>query len=203
MLAGEPYHRTISANPRDQRTRDRFLRLALGLLRPGQRILDFGAGTGIDAKAYAAAGHVVWTYDHDPAQCAYLAEHSRNEIERRMIIPTPYPPAQKLKAIFANFAVLNLIADLAGLFRSFAQILDEDGFVLVSLLNPYFLGDVRYGWWRANLPMLLREGHYSVGQVHRYQPQVVARSAAPHFRLEEIHRRLTRQYMFLLFRSVR
>lgn len=207
MLAGERYHRSISANPRDQQTRARFVRLALGLLPPGQRILDFGAGTGIDAKAYAAAGHTVWAYDHDDAQCAYLADHCRDEISRRAVIPTPYPPAEKLKAITANFAVLNLIPDLAALFESFSRILDHDGFVIVSLLNPYYLGDVRYGWWRANLPTLLRKGRYSVGQVHRYRPRVVARSAAPHFRLEAIHPRQAglpaRQYMFLVFRRAR
>ena len=206
MLAGEPYHRSISANPGDQRTRGRFVRLALGLMPPGQRLLDFGAGTGIDAKIYAAAGHTVWTYDSDEAQNAYLAVHCRDEIARRTIIPTAYPPAEKLKAITANFAVLNLVADPSALFASFSRILEEDGFVLVSLLNPYFLGDARYGWWRANLPGLLRHGHYSVGRVHRYGVRAMADHAAPHFRLEQIrpHRAAlpTRQYMFLLFRRV-
>ena len=202
MLAGEPYHRRISANPGDRRTRERFLRLALGLLAPGQRLLDFGAGTGLDAKAYAAAGHTVWAYDPDAAQRSYLADYCRDEIARRAVIPAPFPPAEKLTAITANFAVLNLISDLAGLFDSFAQLLDEEGFVLVSLLNPYFLGDARYGWWRANLLRLLRNDHYAVGQVHRYRPKRVARSAAPHFRLEEIHGLPARRYLFLLFRRV-
>ena len=210
MLAGEPYHRSISANPRDQRTRDRFLRLALGLLPPGQRILDFGAGTGLDAKAYAAAGHTVWVHDPDESQRAYLADYCRAEIARRAIIPTTYPPAEKLKAITANFAVLNLIPDLAALFESFSRVVDDDGFVLVSLLSPYFLGDARYDWWRANLVRLFRDGQYTVARqnwVHRYGPRAVARAAAPHFRLEEIHPHRaalwTQQYMFLLFRRGR
>lgn len=204
MLAGEPYHRSISANPGDRRARGRFLRLALGLLAPGQRILDFGAGTGLDAKVYAGAGHTVWTYDPEGAQSAYLADYCRDEIARRTIIPTAYPPAEKLKAITANFAVLNLVPDLTGLFDSFSRILDDDGFVLVSLLNPYFLGDARYGWWRANLPRLMRDGQYSVGRVHRYGVRAMAGYAAPHFRLAQIspHRATlpTRQYMSLVFR---
>jgi SAM-dependent methyltransferase len=207
MLTGERYHQDILARPRDQRTRERFQRLALGLLPPGSRILDFGAGTGIDAKAYAAAGHIVWTYDAEDAQSAYLKQHCRDEIACRTIVPTPYPPAEKVSAVTANFAVLNLIPDLAALFESFSRILDEDGLVLVSLLNPYYIGDFRYDWWRANLLKLLREGQYTVGQqswVHRYGPGAVTRAAAPHFRLADLHPHRaalwTQQYMVLLFR---
>jgi SAM-dependent methyltransferase len=210
MLAGEPYHLAMSVNSREQLTRDRFVRLALGLLPPGQRILDFGAGTGIDAKTYASAGHTVWAYDPEEAQCAYLAQHCRDEIARGVVIPTQYPPAEKPAAIVANFAVLNLVANLPALFDSFSQLLDQDGFVLASLLNPYFLGDARYGWWRANLLSLLRDGHYAAGEkdrVRRYRPRIVARAAAPHFRLEKIypHRAVLpiHPYIFLLLRRNR
>ncbi|HEV2619679.1 MAG TPA: hypothetical protein VGU23_07035, partial [Acidobacteriaceae bacterium] len=54
---GEQYHKFILASPRDRVVRDRFQRMALDLLPEGAGVLDFGAGTGIDAKAYAANGH--------------------------------------------------------------------------------------------------------------------------------------------------
>jgi SAM-dependent methyltransferase len=207
MRTGEQYHQSMTASPRDRRTRDRFLQLALGLLRPGDRILDFGAGTGIDATAYAAAGHATWVYEPDDAQCTWLAEYCLEEIGRHAVIPTAFPPKEKVDAITANFAVLNLVPDHTALFDSFSRILDGEGFVLVSLLNPYYLGDIRYGWWRANLLKLLRERRYAVESasgVTRHTPYSVARSAAPHFRLEKILPSgpafCARQYSFLLFR---
>ena len=60
MHRGEPYHRLMTASQRDLRIRSIFLRSVLDLLAPCRRILDFGAGTGIDAKMYAAAGHTAW-----------------------------------------------------------------------------------------------------------------------------------------------
>jgi SAM-dependent methyltransferase len=207
MLTGEDYHLNMSVRSRDQGTRERFQRRVLGLLPPGRRILDFGAGTGIDAKVYAAAGHTVLTYDIEEAQSAYLAKHCRDEIARRTVVPVPYPPDGKFAAIVSNFAVLNLVPDLPGLFESFARLVEPDGFVLASLLNPYFPGDARYGWWRASLPGLLRSGQLEANGVRRYGPGVVARAAAPYFRLAKSYPHAAllpaRRYMSLLFRPVR
>ena len=207
MQTGEPYHHSITASPRDRRTRDSFLRAVLNALPPERRILDFGAGTGLDAKVYAAAGHRVSVYEPDDAQCAYLARYCREEIAHRVVIPSDFPPKEPVDAITADFAVLNLVPDPAALFEAFSQILAKDGFILASLLNPYFPGDMRYGWWRANLLTLLRGGQYTVGsapQVTRYGPHRMARLAAPHFRLDRILSAgpvwWMRQYAFLLFR---
>ena len=207
MHTGDTYHRSITASPRDRRTRDSFLRAVLELLPPGGRILDFGAGTGLDAKTYAAAGHTAWVHEPDDGQRAYLAKYCREEIAGRTVIPTEFPPRGTFDAITANFAVLNLVPDPAALFESFSRILAEDGFILASLLNPYYPGDMRYGWWRANLVTLFRQGQYAVGtapQVTRYAPHRMARSAAPYFRLEKIlssgRAWWMRQYAFLLFR---
>jgi hypothetical protein len=75
------------------------------------------------------------------------------------------------------------------------------------MLNPCYLGDARYGWWRANIMNLVRNGHYAIdseSRIHRFAPRVVARAAAPHFRLERVTPRgfglAVHLYMFLLFR---
>jgi hypothetical protein len=77
------------------------------------------------------------------------------------------------------------------------------------MLNPYYLGDARYRWWRANLMNLVRSGHYAIpseSRIHRFAPRVVARAAAPGFRMERLIPRgfglATSLYMFLLFRRV-
>jgi hypothetical protein len=116
------------------------------------------------------------------------------------------PPVQRLAT---NFPVLTLLADHERLFAQFARLLAPGGFVLASLLNPYFLGDAKYSWWRANLGALLTSGTYFVagesGNIHRFAPAVVARAAQPAFRLVRMVPRSAalaiRRYMFMLFRK--
>ncbi|TAM61561.1 MAG: class I SAM-dependent methyltransferase [Rhodanobacter sp.] len=209
MHTGEQYHQFMLASRRDRVVRDRFQKMALELLPEGADVLDFGAGTGIDAKAYAANGHLTFVHEPSAAMCEYLAQYCRDEIARKTIIAVASPLTCKVQAVTANFAVLNHFADHTALFEELSRVVQQGGFVLASMLNPYYLGDARYGWWRANVMNLMRSGRYAIAsesRIHRFAPHVVARAAAPHFRLE---RRIPRGfgwavhlYMFLLFRRV-
>jgi len=197
------------ASPRDQAVRDRFQKMALDLLPEGADVLDFGAGTGIDAKAYAASGHPTFVYEPSPAMGEYLARYCRDEIARKSIITVASPLACQVQAVTANFAVLNHFADHAALFEELSRVVRQGGFVLASMLNPYYLGDARYGWWRANVMNLVRSGRYAIdseSRIHRFAPRVVARAAAPYFRLERLVPRglglAAHLYMFLLFRQI-
>jgi len=209
MHMGAPYHEVMLASKHDQRVRDRFLKLARGLLPQGAQVLDFGAGTGIDARTYAAHGHRTLVYEPSEAMRDYLAQHCREEIAAKTVVPVATYLGCQAYAVTANFAVLNHFADHHELFRELARVVQPGGFVLASMLNPYYLGDARYGWWRANLINLLRHGHYGIASesgIHRFTPGVVARSAAPYFRLERLTPRglgrLSDLYMFLLLRRV-
>lgn len=207
MHTGEQYHQFMLGSPRDQQVRDRFQKLALALLPASASVLDFGAGTGIDAKAYAASGHPTFVYEPSEAMRGYLAVHCRDDIERRAIVPVASPVGCQVDAVTANFAVLNHIADQVALFEQLSGVVRPGGFVLASMLNPYYLGDARYAWWRANLLKLALRGHYAVASesnIHRFAPRIVARAAAPHFRLERVLPRgpgaVTQLYLFLLLR---
>ncbi|WP_266171458.1 class I SAM-dependent methyltransferase [Dyella subtropica] len=209
MHTGEQYHKFILTSQRDRVVRDRFQKMALDLLPDGADVLDFGAGTGIDAKAYAANGHVTFVYEPSEAMREYMAQYCRDEIARETIITVASPLTRKVQGVTANFAVLNHFADHTSLFEDLSRVVAQGGFVLASMLNPFYLGDARYGWWRANAINLMRSGHYaspSESRVHRFAPRVVARAASPHFRLERLTPRgfglATHLYMFLLFRRV-
>ncbi|HEV7778533.1 MAG TPA: methyltransferase domain-containing protein [Luteibacter sp.] len=209
MHMGEQYHKVIQTSPRDRVVRDRFLKLALDLLPEGAHVLDFGAGTGIDAKVYAGNGHQTFVYDPSEAMCAYLAHYCSDEIARKTIVTVATPLTCKVQAVTANFAVLNHFADHTSLFEELSRVVQQGGFVLASMLNPYYLGDARYGWWRANLLNLMRRGHYAIAsesRIHRFAPRVVARAAAPYFQLERLMPRglgmATDLYMFLLLRRL-
>ncbi len=207
MHTGEQYHHFMLASQRDRIVRNSFQKIALDLLPEGADVLDFGAGTGIDAKAYAANGHLTFVYEPSAAMCEYLAQYCRDEIARKTMVAVASPLICKVQAVTANFAVLNHFADHSMLFEDLAQIVHQGGFVLANMLNPYYLGDARYGWWRANVMNLMRHGHYAIASessIHRFSPSVVAGAAAPHFRLERLFPRgfgwATDPYMFLLFR---
>jgi SAM-dependent methyltransferase len=209
MHSGEQYHLTMLASQRDRMVRDRFQQMALGLLPAGSGVLDFGAGTGIDAKAYAANGHPTFVYEPSEAMRDYLEQNCRDEIARKTIVTVASPLTCKVQAVTANFAVFDHFADHSLLFEELSRVVRQDGFVLASMLNPYYLGDARYGWWRSNVVNLMRNGHYAIpseSRVHRFAPRVVARAAAPYFRLERLIPRglglATQLYMFLLFRRV-
>ncbi|HTI79571.1 MAG TPA: methyltransferase domain-containing protein [Acetobacteraceae bacterium] len=207
MHTGAQYHEFMQASPRDRAVRDSFQKMVLDLLPAGADVLDFGAGTGIDAKAYAANGHPTFVHEPSQAMREYLAQYCRDEIARKTIIAVASPLACRVQAVTANFAVLNHFAEHAALFEELSRVVRQGGFVLASMLNPYYLGDARYGWWRANIMNLVRSGHYAIdseSRIHRFAPRVVARSAAPYFRLERLVPRgfgwAAQLYMFLLFR---
>jgi len=209
MQTGAQYHQSILGSQRDFLVRERFQQTALALLPEGADVLDFGAGTGIDAKAFAARGHRTFVYEPSQAMCEYLVQHCRDEIARGAIATVALPLSCKVQAVTANFAVLNHFADHRSLFEDLSRVLQPGGFVLASMLNPYYLRDARYGWWRANLFNLVRHGHYAIpseSRIHRFAPHVMGRAAAPYFWLERISLRgigwLAHQYMFLLFRRV-
>jgi SAM-dependent methyltransferase len=204
---GEQYHQWFLSSRRDLAVRDRFQRMALGLADEGGDILDFGAGTGIDAKAYAARGHRTFVYEPAASMREHLLRYCHDEIAGGTVIELQSDLGCRTQAVTANFAVLNHFADHAALFEQLAGVVGSGGFVLASMLNPYYLGDARYGWWRRNLGQLLRQGRYAFDTesgVHRFAPAVVARAAAPYFRFERRVPRglgmLTSLYMFLLFR---
>ncbi|HJP98315.1 MAG TPA: methyltransferase domain-containing protein [Rhodanobacteraceae bacterium] len=209
MHIGEQYHEFMLASRRDLEARGKFQRMALDFLPPEAGILDFGAGTGIDARVYAANGHPTFVYEPSQAMHDYLLRYCHQEIARNTIIPVARPLARKVQAITANFAVLNHVLDHRLLFEESSRVIDRGGFFLASILNPYYLGDTRYRWWWANLLNLLRGGCYpSPGEsrIHRFAPRVVARAASPYFRLECLiprsFRLATDLYVFLLFRRV-
>jgi len=207
MHTGEQYHNFMLASERDRAVRGRFQKMALDLLDENAGVLDFGAGTGIDAKTYSAHGHPTFVYEPSEAMRNYLGQHCQDEIVRKAIVSVASPSECNVQAVTANFAVLNHIEDHAPLFEELSRTVSPGGFVLASMLNPYYLGDARYQWWRSNLTTLMRSGHYAIAsesRIHRFAPRVVARAAQPFFRLERITPRglglATHLYMFLLFR---
>jgi SAM-dependent methyltransferase len=117
----------------------------------------------------------------------HLRIHCAPEIAAGTVREILMPPQGMLDAVTANFAVLNLVNDRPGLFRTLHRSMKPGGTILLSLINPYFLGDAKYPWWRANLGRLIGRGVYSVpgpaGSVDRITPRRLVAEAQPGYRL--------------------
>jgi SAM-dependent methyltransferase len=202
LVTGAQYVRHITRRSSDRRARAAFQCLARSLVPPGARLLDFGCGTGLDATVYAQQGFHVTAYDVDVNMREYFAQVCRAPLASGHIVLEggTYAEfltrcgAQRVELITANFAPLNLIADLTPLFAAFHARTQPGARVLASVLSPFFLGDLRYPWWWRNLVPLLRRGCYAVSgaqaSIVRRTPAEFARRAAPYFTLERVFRGL-------------
>jgi SAM-dependent methyltransferase len=234
IITGSDYVAALSVRASDRRYRANFQQVALTLVPQGGALFDFGCGPGIDARYYAEHGRRVSAYDVDPLMCAHLAAHCADFIAGGAITlhQGAYPQSLVSAAagrgfpvplVTSNFAPLNLIDDLRELFALFDRLTLARGAVLASVLNPYFVGDLRYRWWWRNAARLLREGRYAVrgaqALIWRRRLTDFAAQSAPHFELERVFPGNTRalrfpgpllplrlstcRFMFLLFRKTR
>ena len=212
---GAEYVQAITARESDRQARAAFRELVLSLVPRGGAVLDFGAGAGLDARYFAEHGLTVRAYDNDPRMCAFLSQYCQEFIERgRVELETGTyqdflardgaSAGQRVDVVVANFAPLNLIADLPALFARFHALTVPGGIVAASVLNPYYIGDAKYRWWWRNLPRLWRLGCYQVqgsaGGIIRRSPADFAAQSAPWFALERASGGIGCQFMFLTFR---
>lgn len=238
-VTGSEYLAAMAVRASDRRARSAFQSLALDVAGPAATVFDFGAGPGTDARFYAEQGLRVAAYDIDPGMSAFFAEYCRDLIRDGRIefhtgsyqefLARRASYQQRFDLVTANFAPLNLITDLRELFACFAVMTRPGGGVLASALCPYFLGDLRYGWWWRNAHRLLRDGHYGLpgmqGIIVRRSLGDFSRQCVPHFVLQDVFaaptavslstrgyaeptgrglaclRLATCQFMFLLFRK--
>ena len=198
---GEAYVKAITSLESDRRARSAFHDLVGRIARPGAALFDFGAGPGLDARYYAERGFTVAAYDVDPEMRKFFAIHCAKSMEagRVMLDGGSYRDflarrnsiaGHGFDLVTANFAPLNLIDDLRELFAKFHALTARNGQVLASVLNPYCVRDMKYGWWWRNAFRLWRDGYYDVqgGQApirRRRLANYVAQSA-PYFTLEGV-----------------
>lgn len=200
-VTGVAYVEAMNRDPVDAEYRRAFLSLALTLAPPRGSVFDFGSGPGIDARHYAEAGLRVEAYDIDAVMCEYFARHCAAEIAAGTVrlhtgayedfLHSPRTQGG-IDLIVANFAPINLVADLPPLFAKFAAMSKPGGKLLLSVLNPFFHGLLGSPRWLARLPRLLWHGKYTtklhgIIPVTRWHPSTLAREAAPSFTLTSVH----------------
>jgi SAM-dependent methyltransferase len=200
-VSGAEYVRQLTKFETDRLTRAAFHDHVLRIAPPAGALFDFGAGPGIDARFFAERGYTVDAYDVDPKMAEYFAVHCRDFIDsgRITLDCTGYRQFLERKTasagggadmVISNFAPLSLVADLNELFAKFHALTRPNGKVFASVLNPYFIGDLRFpGWWRR-VPRLWRDGHYFLpspgGPVARRRLADFTARSLPYFTLAHV-----------------
>jgi 2-polyprenyl-3-methyl-5-hydroxy-6-metoxy-1,4-benzoquinol methylase len=161
----------IAAGYDDQVRGDDWMRRVLHahyarVFRPGQRVLDVGCGTGIDALALARMGVSVVGIDSSSAMVQRLSEKIGDArlavlIEARVmrIQDLGALGEQRFDGVISAFASLSSLPDLAGFAQDAARLTRPGGRLILHLLNRFsfweFLGCVA----RRDFAAALRVGH--------------------------------------------
>ena len=201
--AGAQYVEQISAQESDRNTRAAFRDRALSIAPSGAALFDFGAGPGIDARFFAERGFTIDAYDVDPRMREFFADHCRDLIDsgrvrldgsayRDFLTHSSADNVGRADLVVANFAPLNLVDDLRELFVKFHALTGPQGKILVNVLNPCFIGDMRsLAWWRG-APRLWRDSQlFLPGPQAPYYRRLLSHFqavSAPHFRLSRVFR---------------
>ena len=142
------YDAQMSRIPGDVWTREAFQDFVIRELSPGEVLLDFGCGTGIDARVYAERGFRVIGYDVSPAM-AQVAVNRCGAGPGAPLVEIFCCPYEEFlgrpwsrgrpSAIVSNFAVLNLVPSLRAALARFHELLRPGGNVFLNLLNPCYV----------------------------------------------------------------
>jgi len=203
---GAEYFKRITALELNRRVRSAYQDLVLRIAPAGAALFDFGAGPGIDARFFAERGFTVGAYDVDPEMREFFAAHCRDFMDsgritldcgsyQEFLARENSGAERRVDLIISNFAPLNQVDDLHELFAKFHALMGPDGKALLSVLNPYFIRDMKSRWWWRNAPRLWRHGHFFVpgGQAPPHTRRRLADFAAvssPYFRLVRVYRGL-------------
>jgi ubiquinone/menaquinone biosynthesis C-methylase UbiE len=168
--------------------------------RPGDRILEIGCGTGVDACFLAGRGVKVVACDSSPAMIQIAArrvqEEGANGVDLRLLT------AENLSAIrqegpfdgaFSNFGALNCVEDLNAVARNLGRLLKPGGTALLCFLGPCCFWEVFWYLVQGKPRKAFRRGlsasitaELAPGasvQVHYYGVRSLARIFAPSLRL--------------------
>lgn len=188
------YDRLLNT-PRARGMRACFWQRAEGLLLPRAQILDFGAGSGIDAEHFAGLGHSITAYDVSAGMLGVLERRCAAEIAVGAVVPILGPSAEAFRALAArapydailcNFAVFSALPRLGETLRLFGALLRPSGLALICVQNPWYLEDIRTrGFWRALVERpfsgVLRYRTGPSDYHFRHTPRQIARAARPEF----------------------
>jgi predicted TPR repeat methyltransferase len=112
--------------------------LAYEYLKPGDRLLDIGTGSGLAAEPFARAGAQVYVFDSSPEMLAlFRAKGITTEIKQHDLLDLPWPYMDGTFDYLLACGVLHFLPDLEPVFGEAKRLLRPGGiFVFTSKAPP-------------------------------------------------------------------
>jgi SAM-dependent methyltransferase len=180
----------LMATPRGRRTRRAFQALVRSSCAPPGPILDFGCGTGLDARLYACTGYRVLAYDPSTAMLERLRRRCPGAIRAGRVVVVSGDLESCIDAardmapfacIASNFAALNQVDDAETLLERLAPLLAPRGRVILSVINPWYWRDIGEAWWWRSRARWIRGRPFVVqvgaNRTIRHEPARLGRRA--------------------------
>jgi ubiquinone/menaquinone biosynthesis C-methylase UbiE len=112
------------------------------LIKPGDRILDLGCGTGEDALHLLEAGATVDAID---GSAGMVEASQRRGVDARLLrIEQIAELSGAYDLVLSNFGALNCVHDVAALRQPLAELIRPGGFLAVCVMNRFCLWESAY-----------------------------------------------------------
>lgn len=171
---------------------------------PGQRVLEIGCGTGVDACYLAERGVCVVACDNSPRMIAVASQRLTNH-RQAGLVELQLLPAENIATLqngdlfdgaFSNFGALNCVRDMRSLAQDMASLLRPGATALLCLMGSCCLWEVFWYLSQGNPEKAFRrrrdEGSIARlsggGLLRVYYPSVrsLASAFSPEFTLEAV-----------------
>jgi ubiquinone/menaquinone biosynthesis C-methylase UbiE len=159
----------VEANEITSWLRGRVRGYVLSVLKPGSRILELNAGTGLDAAHFGEHGHFVYATDISEGMVSKIQDKIDSgarivKAEKRSYTDLGSLPAASFDCIFSNFGGLNCVPDLEPVITQFSRLLKPGGLVILVVMPkicPWEIMSFLKGRFRQSVRRLKPNGTYS------------------------------------------
>jgi ubiquinone/menaquinone biosynthesis C-methylase UbiE len=198
------YDETFTSSQIGRAQRAAVWREMARVFRAGERTLEIGCGTGVDACFLAERGVRVVACDISSRMITVATGRVQENGLQRLVQPlvlraediATLSGEELFDGAFSNFGVLNCVEDLGRLARDLARLLKPGATVLLCWMGPYCLWEMFWYLSQGNRDKAFRRLHrdgvtakFAEGafvQVHYHSVSMLARTFTPEFRLKAV-----------------
>ena len=198
------YDETFTSSEIGQAQRRSVWKELATTFRPGERTLEIGCGTGIDACFLANRGVQVLACDSSPEMLAVATRRIQKSGFQKLVLPRllpaedicSLPPHEMFDGAFSNFGALNCVEDIGSLAKALSRCLKPGATALLCWMGPYCLWEMIWYLAQGNHEKAFRRLHRNrvvakladgaFVRVHYPSVTMLAQSFAPDFRLKSV-----------------
>lgn len=162
------YDQTFSSSTIGRAQRAAVWRELATAFQAGDRVLEIGCGTGIDACFLAKRGVRVFAFDSSPEMIS-ITTRKASEQKLEHLVQASVLRAEDIGSLardafdgaFSNFGALNCVEDLRHFAQDLARLLKPGATAMLCFMGPYCLWEIVWYLTRGNTRKAFRRRHRS------------------------------------------